>query len=309
MALMKLEEAERIAARVRAELAPYCERIEIAGSVRRRKAEVGDIEVVAIPKPYDVGLFASGIAPVVTQWPKVKGELPCKYTRRMLPEGIALDLFLANRANWGLILAIRTGSAAYSHEVLAHGWSVRGWKSSDGYLHNRAGVRVATPEEQDVFAIAGVPWVEPEKRDLLQERLGDEQRPRANEKTMPCLSVRQPWAWLIVNGWKNVENRTWPTRQRGRILIHAGKTMTQADYDACLLFMAAKGLSAPVPPFAALERGGIVGETTILDCVERHASEWFEGPFGFVVDESRPLPFEPCAGALGFFPVRWSEGA
>jgi DNA polymerase/3'-5' exonuclease PolX len=116
---MKLREAEAIAERVRAELAPHFERIEIAGSIRRRKADVGDIEIVAIPKPYEVGLFACGIAPIVDKWPKVRGELPCKYTRRMLPEGIALDLFFATRENWGLIFAIRTGSADYSHLVLA----------------------------------------------------------------------------------------------------------------------------------------------------------------------------------------------
>ena len=37
----------------------------------------------------------------------------------------------------------------------------------------------------------------------------------------PCLSIRQPWAWLIAHGWKNIENRTWPTGYRGRFLIHA----------------------------------------------------------------------------------------
>ena len=161
---VQLDRATEIAERIKAELAPHCDRIEIAGSIRRRKAFVGDIEIVAIPKPYDVGLFASGIAPIVNAWPKVRGELPCKYTQRMLPDGIALDLFFATRENWGLIYAIRTGSAEYSHRVLAHGWSVRGFKSVEGVLHNSAGRPVATPEEEDLFRIAGVAWVPPEKR-------------------------------------------------------------------------------------------------------------------------------------------------
>lgn len=118
---------------------------------------------------------------------------------------------------------------------------------------------------------------------------------------VPVLSVRQPWAWLIVNGYKNIENRTWPTRVRGRILIHASKGMTRADYEACILFIMSQGMDVPVPPMIALERGGIVGETTILDCVSYHPSDWFVGPWGFVVDDSKPLPFEPCVGALGFF--------
>lgn len=163
---MNLAEATAIAETIQAGLAPHCHRIAIAGSVRRRKAQVGDIEIVAIPKPYDVGLFASGIAPIVNRWPKIKGELPCKYTQRLLPQGIKLDLFIATAANWGLILAIRTGSAEYSHLVLARGWSARGWKSIDGMLHNSAGVAVPTPNEEDVFNAARVPWVPPERREV-----------------------------------------------------------------------------------------------------------------------------------------------
>jgi len=51
-----------------------------------------------------------------------------------------------------------------------------------------------------------------------------------------ALSIRQPWAYLIIHAGKDVENREWPTRVRGNILIHAGKTMTRADYQACCLF-------------------------------------------------------------------------
>ena len=105
---MKLDQAQEIAEKVKEELAPHCFRIEIAGSIRRRKSEVKDIEIVAIPKPFEVGLFQSGIATVVNQWQKVKGELPCKYTQRILSEGIKLDLFFAERGNWGLIYAIRS---------------------------------------------------------------------------------------------------------------------------------------------------------------------------------------------------------
>jgi DNA polymerase/3'-5' exonuclease PolX len=168
---MKIEQAILIAERVKAQLAPYCDRIEIAGSIRRGKADVGDIEIVAIPKPYDVGLFASGIALIVNQWPKVRGELPCKYTQRTLPDGIALDLFFATRENWGLIFAIRTGSADYSHRVLACGWVRAGYKSADGML-TRDGVTVAAPEERDLFRLAGVPWVEPEARNLNFQNAG-----------------------------------------------------------------------------------------------------------------------------------------
>ena len=160
---MKLEEAQVIANKIKAELATHCERIEIAGSIRRKKPDVGDIEIVAIPKPYDIGLFESGIATIVKQWKKVKGELPCKYTQRILPEGIKLDLFFAEHDNWGNIYAIRTGSKDYSHLELASTWSYMGYKSEGGYLF-RDGERIAVREEEDLFKLLGIPFVEPEQR-------------------------------------------------------------------------------------------------------------------------------------------------
>lgn len=161
----KLEEAETIANEVIAELKPHCQRIEVAGSIRRRCATVGDIEIVAIPSPYDTGLFESGIATVVNRWEKVKGELPCKYTQRILPSGIKLDLFFAVPENWGLIYAIRTGSANYSHKVLATEWVKRGYKSEGGFLTNQ-GKQVNVYEEKDLFQRLSIPYAEPWERNL-----------------------------------------------------------------------------------------------------------------------------------------------
>lgn len=164
---MGYEEALRIAQDVKKKLEPHCVCIEIAGSIRRKKETIGDIEIVALPKPYDTGLFQSGIAKVVNQWKKVKGELPCKYTQRILPGGQKLDLFFSEKDNWGLIYAIRTGSSTYSHKVLARGWVKNGYKSKDGYLY-RNGKKISTYSEKDVFSIAKVPYVEPEERELYE---------------------------------------------------------------------------------------------------------------------------------------------
>ena len=158
-------EAKKIADSIVELLRPHCDRIEIAGSIRRKKSIVGDIEIVAIPKPYDTGLFESGIATVVNRWKKVKGDLPCKYTQRILPEGIKLDLFFAEPGNFGLIYAIRTGSAEYSHKVLATGWVKKGYKSEGGYLYNDGRQR-EIPEEEDLFRLIGIPFVEPELRSI-----------------------------------------------------------------------------------------------------------------------------------------------
>lgn len=166
---MKLKRAELIAEHVKKLLEPGCFRVEIAGSVRRKKPEVKDIEIVAIPKPYETGLFADGIAKIVNEWPKTKGELDyhkCKYTQRILPwGGIKLDLFFATEENWGLIYAIRTGSAEFSHKVLATGWVKEGFESKNGML-TRMGVTYFVREEKDLFDLIKVPYVEPEQREL-----------------------------------------------------------------------------------------------------------------------------------------------
>ena len=162
---MEYLKAKKIADSVLQELKPHCERIEIAGSIRRKKANPNDIEIVAIPKPYDVDLFESGIATVINQWKKVKGELPCKYTQRILPEGIKLDLFFATPENWGLIFAIRTGSAEFSHRVLASGWVKKGYSSKNGILL-KYGTEVPIREERELFELLGIDWVDPVDRTI-----------------------------------------------------------------------------------------------------------------------------------------------
>ena len=170
-----LAQAQAIAAKVLAQLRPHCAQIEIAGSVRRKRPTIGDIEIVCIPKPYQAEpLFASGLATVVNQWPKVKGELPCKYTKRLLPEGIPLDLFMVDRNGFGLQLAIRTGSAAWSHQVLAKAWVRAGYKSEGGLLRrvvNTEGIyslgsAAPTPTERVLFDLIGLPWTPPEEREV-----------------------------------------------------------------------------------------------------------------------------------------------
>lgn len=129
---------------------------------------------------------------------------------------------------------------------------------------------------------------------------------------MKALSVRQPWAWLIVNGHKPFENRDWqpknPCRRfRGRVLIHAGKAMTREEYLIGCDHASDHGIT--LPPADELERGGIVGETEI---VAWHDQAPDGMPFAFTsgleLRNSKPLPFRPCKGALGFFNVEGGEG-
>jgi len=123
-------------------------------------------------------------------------------------------------------------------------------------------------------------------------------------KVRIALSIRQPWAWLIVNQWKTIENRTWRSHYRGHFFVHASATMSRGDYDACVIFC--NGLNFEIkdfPSFASLKSqvGGIVGEADIVDCVTQSESPWFVGGYGYVIENARALPFQPCKGALRFF--------
>ena len=118
---------------------------------------------------------------------------------------------------------------------------------------------------------------------------------------MKAISIRQPWAWLIVNGHKDIENRSWKTFLRGTVLVHASKGMTRDDYATAHAHADDQGIT--LPAFEELERGGIVGQATITDCVDQDASPWFFGEYGFVLKDAKPLPFQPYKGALGFFNV------
>ena len=98
---------------------------------------------------------------------------------------------------------------------------------------------------------------------------------------MKAISIRQPWAWLIVHGYKDIENRTWATKHRGPILIHAGKTLAP-EFDE-LRQELREDFDIGVPPRKELPRGGIVGQATIVDCVTDYDSDFFFGPYGFIL--------------------------
>lgn len=127
---------------------------------------------------------------------------------------------------------------------------------------------------------------------------------------MKALSIMQPWAWLIVNGHKEIENRNWRCHYRGPILIHAGKKLDRdafADLNEFRHPVHGGDLPPPIDPPFRYDLGGIVGEAEIVDCVERSDDPWFVGRFGIVLRNAKPLPFSPCKGALGFFVPTFEE--
>lgn len=133
---------------------------------------------------------------------------------------------------------------------------------------------------------------------------------------MFALTVRQPWAWAIMHGGKNVENRTWNTRIRGRIAIHAGATfgtIERMDIQAIREIYRQLGRdpdSVPYPrpaddlPTAPYALGAIIGTADLVDCVTAFDSPWFFGPHGFLLANREPLPRPiPYKGRQGFFGI------
>ena len=122
-----------------------------------------------------------------------------------------------------------------------------------------------------------------------------------------ALSVRQPWAWALVHGGKDVENRTEMAIRNGRmraqigkrIAIHAGKGMTREEYESAADFMISLAVGCPDP--ADLLRGGIIGTAFLASVVSEHTSKWFFGPRGLCLIRPEPVPFIGASGELGMF--------
>jgi DNA polymerase/3'-5' exonuclease PolX len=161
---MQYQEALKIAEKYLEQLKPYCERIEIAGSLRRKKAEPKDLEIICVPK---INLFSdevsAGFIDTVNQWKKIKGEPTGKYTARFLPEGINLDLFISELDRYGNLLLIRTGDWEFSKYWVDVIVKRNGYKQEGGYLW-KGETKIPLFEEQDYFDIMKVKFIEPELR-------------------------------------------------------------------------------------------------------------------------------------------------
>ncbi|WP_277593656.1 ASCH domain-containing protein [Pseudomonas chlororaphis] len=118
---------------------------------------------------------------------------------------------------------------------------------------------------------------------------------------MKALSIRQPWAWLIIHGGKDIENRSWHTKFRGRFLVHAAQGMTSNEFTQALLYCYDRGL--PMPDRCDMQRGGVIGSVELVDSLDTSDSPWYMGQKGFLLRDPKPLPFIQLKGRLGFFEV------
>lgn len=101
---------------------------------------------------------------------------------------------------------------------------------------------------------------------------------------MKAITIKQPYASLIAHGIKDIDNRTWKTNFRGRILIHSSAKGDRAKYGCLQSEQRQKVLYTPIGSvnFNDLPFGSIIGSVEIVDCVINHPSIWAEQTEGFV---------------------------
>lgn len=174
---MPLKKAQGIAERFMAYLGPFVSEMSIAGSVRRECGTVGDIEVVCVPRDeFSMGLaFPEGYRGLTVNGSRLKRFIYADW-------GLQFELYITNKTDYGRILAIRTGSSAFSHTKLAIRWGRIGWCGTENGLRrkvecNRKSTWRIKPEykncptlpppfntEEDFFAFLGVECIHPKLR-------------------------------------------------------------------------------------------------------------------------------------------------
>src|SRR5258708_20903876 len=127
---------------------------------------------------------------------------------------------------------------------------------------------------------------------------------------MKALTIKQPWAQLIMRGGKDSEKRQWPTSVRGRIAIHSSKAISKQEIkDACdFMRKFIPKFSERIFTAEALGYSGgcVLGTVDLVDCVRKSDSPWFCGDYGFVLRNPQLLPVPvPATGQLGFW--EWEQ--
>lgn len=109
------------------------------------------------------------------------------------------------------------------------------------------------------------------------------------------LTVRQPWASLIISGQKAIENRTWITNYRGPLYIHAGSRLHETPIAEIEARHDIK-IDRDVLTF-----GAIIGRVQLVDIVSRSSDPYFIGPYGWILGDPEPIEPIKMAGTMGLF--------
>lgn len=172
--MIELSKAKEIAEQLKEGLEPFCDRIEIAGSIRRHKWEVGDIELLCIPRFInDIDQLESEIGYLMHQ--QILDYRLNKLGRRVYgpknklllhrPSGIGVDIFSTTEECWPVSLVVRTGGKQTNIRISSAALQM-------GYRFHAYGSGFSTPNgeivchsEREVFETVGLPWQRPEERE------------------------------------------------------------------------------------------------------------------------------------------------
>lgn len=170
---MRLSEANNIAQAFVELMAPHSDKIEVGGSVRRGRPVVKDIEIVCLPKytnpatrssSWCMALFTKTTILKGKNGHKNKGGLNTARYIQLRYKGAIIDLFMATEDNYGWIKLIRTGDRDFSM-LMVMKLKERGIVSKEGYLYDsKNGTLQVVPTEEEVFELAGMDYIAPEKR-------------------------------------------------------------------------------------------------------------------------------------------------
>lgn len=182
----RIDELRPLAERVRAELEPYCEKIEIAGSIRRGRPWCNDIDLVCLPKATSVAAPAAAPQELKYGYAHALRER-CKRNAQVVTDGdvnlivrlrngVQLDIFIARRpsadlleskaTNFGSLLLCRTGSVQHNIWLVEHAKRLgKTWNPYHGVFVGKSGQCIASASEEEIFAALELEFVAPEKRE------------------------------------------------------------------------------------------------------------------------------------------------
>jgi DNA polymerase (family 10) len=166
-------EVEPLAFKILSTIEPYCTRVEVAGSIRRRRPTVNDIDLVIQPKPQSWLKIIKAIRREFDAITEKQGQkLATLYLPFASKQGqglLQVDLYRASRSTWGILLLVRTGSA--EHNVYLAKLAIRkGYRLaySRGLLNERGEI-IASETERDVFQALELDYIPPEERELKKK--------------------------------------------------------------------------------------------------------------------------------------------
>jgi len=155
---MKLEQAKKLAEQIMNQICPYCNRLIVAGSIRRKKPVVRDVDLVLIPKP----LLWHRIITTLQRNMDAKVLKHGEKAAQLTIDGVNVDLYSATDETWEPLLLIRTGSAQHNIKLSMIA-QTKGMKlSHKGLIKDEKNI---ASTEQEIFNLLDLTYVPPEERD------------------------------------------------------------------------------------------------------------------------------------------------